>query len=119
MDGHIKQSDERQRYLPERVPPAAARAGHQALVQTAEAVARRSHEAVRPDQAREYTIAPTIRERNEGRNRINNLVRPHEEQSLRKWAQQNNLMLDSAEFDRLDRKSTRLNSSHSSISYAV
>ena len=87
MDGNVGQSDERQRYLPERIPPAAARASQGTLVQTAETIARGCHEAVRPDQAREFTNAPTVRERNEGRNKINNLVRPQEEQALRRWAE--------------------------------
>ena len=100
MDGNVGQSDERQRYLPERIPPAAARASQGTLVQTAETIARRCHEAVRPDQAREYTNAPTVRERNEGRNKINNLVRPQEEQALRGWAEENGLILDSEEFNR-------------------
>jgi hypothetical protein len=100
MDGNVGQSDERQRYLPERIPPAAARASRGTLVQTAETIARRCHEAVRPNQAREYTNAPTVRERNEGRNKINNLVRPHEERALRRWAEENKLILDSEEFDR-------------------
>jgi Serine/Threonine/Tyrosine Kinase found in polyvalent proteins len=96
--------DEQKRYLPERIPPAAARAGQDFLVQTAEAIARRCHEAVRPDQAREYTNAATVRERNEGRNKMNNLVRPEEERTLRAWAEQAGLMLDSAGFDRHWRK---------------
>ncbi len=100
MGGIIKESDERNRYIPERIPPAATRASQQVLVQTAETIARRSHEAVRPDQAREYTNAPTVRERNEGRNKINNLVRPREERALRSWADQNKLFLDSEAFDR-------------------
>ena len=99
MDGNIKKSDERQRYLPERIPPAAARAGQDVLVQTAEALARASHEAVRPDQAGEYTDAPGVRQRNEGRNKVNNLVRPAEEAALEIWAAQNGLLLDSAKFD--------------------
>jgi len=99
MDGNVKQSDERKRYLPERIPPAAARASEDVLIQTAETIARRSHEAVRPDQAREYTHAATVRERNEGRNKVNNLVRPQEERELRAWAEQAGLMLDSAAFD--------------------
>jgi hypothetical protein len=100
MDGNIKKSDERKQYLPERIPPAAIQAGQQSLVQAAEAVARRCHEAVRPDQAGEYTHATTIRERNEGRNKVNNLVRPQEEQALRHWAEENRLILDSEAFDR-------------------
>jgi len=100
MERNIKQSDEQKRYLPERIPPAAARAGRDVLVQAAEAIARRSHEAVRPDQAGEYTNAATVRERNAGRNKINNLVRPEEERALRAWAEQAGLMLDSAGFDR-------------------
>ena len=83
MDGNIRQKDETKRYLPERIPPAATRASEGTLVQAAETVARRCHEAVRPDQAREYTNASTVRERNEGRNKVNNLVRPKEEQALR------------------------------------
>jgi hypothetical protein len=100
MDGKLRQSNEAKRYLPERIPPAAARASENTLVQAAETVARRCHEAVRPDQAREYTNAATVRERNEGRNKVNNLVRPQEEQALRRWAEQNGLMLDSEGFDR-------------------
>ena len=87
MDVKVKQSDERKKYLPERIPPAAARASQDVLVQEAEAIARRSHEAVRPDQAGEYTNAATVRERNEGRNKVNNLVRPQEERELRAWAE--------------------------------
>lgn len=100
MDGNIRQNDETKRYLPERIPPAATRASEGTLVQAAETVARRCHEAVRPDQAREYTNASTVRERNEGRNKVNNLVRPKEEQALRRWAEENGLMLDSEGFDR-------------------
>lgn len=100
MDGKVEQSDEAKRYLPERIPPAAIRACQEALVQAAEAIARRCHEAVRPDQAREYTNATSVRERNEGRNRLNNLIRPQEERALRHWATENGLMLDSEAFDR-------------------
>src|SRR5258708_1911466 len=100
MDANVKQSDETKRYFPERIPPAATRASQDSLVQAAEAVARRCHEAVRPDQAGEFTNAATVRERNAGRNRVNNLVRPQEERALRRWAEENRLMLDSAGFDR-------------------
>ena len=100
MGDNIKKSDEQKRYLPERIPPAAARASEGLLVQTAEAIARASHEAIRPNQAVEYTNAPSVRERNEGRNRINNLVRPKEEAALQTWAEEKGLLLDSTEFDR-------------------
>ncbi len=107
MDDNVKKSDEQERYLPERIPSAAARASQDVLVKTAETIARASHEAVRPDQAGEYTNAPGVRERNEGRNRINNLVRPKEEAALQNWARQQGLMLDSAEFDRRWREQGR------------
>jgi hypothetical protein len=71
MDGIVRQSDEAERYLPEQIPPATTRASQSTLVQAAETVARRCHESVRPDQAREYTNAATVRERNEGRNKVN------------------------------------------------
>lgn len=99
VNGKVRQSDEAEQYLPERIPPAATRASENTLVQAAEAVARRCHEAVRPDQAREYTNAATVRERNEGRNKVNNLVRPQEEKALRGWAETNGLMLESEGFD--------------------
>jgi|ERR1051326_8848828 hypothetical protein len=101
MDVNLGQSDERKRYIPERIPPAAARASQETLVQKAEAIARRCHEAVRPDQAAEYTNATAVRDRNEGRNKVNNLVRPQEERALHRWALEGALILDSAEFDRL------------------
>src|SRR5438876_8353531 len=100
MGDSIKKSNEQKRYLPERIPSAAARASQDVLVQTAEAIARASHEAVQPDQAGEYTNAPTVRERNEGRNKLNNFVRPREEAALQNWAEQRALILDSAGFDR-------------------
>jgi len=100
MDGNIGQSDERKRYLPERIPPEAARASQGLLVRAAEAIACRCHEAIRPDQAGEYTNAQAVRERNEGRNKVNNLVRPLEEEALRRWVEENGLMQDSQEFDR-------------------
>jgi hypothetical protein len=100
MGGNIRKSHERERYLPERIPSAATRASQDVLVQTAETIARASHEAIQPDQAREYTNAATVRDRNEGRNRVNNLVRPQEERVLRAWAVESGLMLDSGEFDR-------------------
>jgi len=100
MDAKLEKNDELRRYLPERVPPAAARASQDILIQTAEAIARRCHEAIRPDQAGEYTDALTVRERNEGRNKINNLVRPREEIALCSWVDQAGLMLDSEAFDR-------------------
>ena len=100
IDGNVRQSDEAERYLPERIPSAATRTSENTLVQAAETVARRCHEAVRPAQARRYTNAATVRKRNEGRNKVNNLVRPQEEQDLRRWAEENGLMLGSEEFDR-------------------
>ena len=46
-----------EKYIPERLPPAAQQAIEGTVIETAEGFARRCHEAVRPDQAREYSVA--------------------------------------------------------------
>jgi hypothetical protein len=99
INDNVKESNETKRYLPERIPPAATRASQKSLVQAAEAITRRCHDAVRPDQAGEFTHAASVRERNEGRNKVNNLVPPQEEKALRRWTEDNRLMLDSEKFD--------------------
>lgn len=87
-------------YVPERLPPGAGASEYGSLIAPAEAISRRSHGAVRPDQAREYSNAGTVGQRRAGRITVNKLVRPLEEAALREWAKKNKLILDNREFNR-------------------
>ena len=89
-----------EKYIPERLPPAAQQAIEGTVIETAEGVARRCHEAVRTDQAREYTAEKRIADRRAGYFAVNRLVRPCEAMALVEWAQATGLMLDGQEFTR-------------------
>jgi hypothetical protein len=87
-------------YLPERLPSGAQQTIEGTVIEAAEGVARRCHEAVRPDQAREFAAEPRTADRRAGYFAVNRIVRPLEERALRAWAQANGLMRDFDEFAR-------------------
>jgi hypothetical protein len=83
-----------EKYRPERLPSGTQRAIEGTIIAAAESVARSCHEAVRPDQAREFTAEKRIADRRAGYFKVNRIVRPLEERALREWAAANDLMLD-------------------------
>ena len=85
-----------EKYIPERLPPPAQQAIKGTSVAAAERVARRCHEAIRPDQAREFAAEKRTADRRAGYFAVNRVVRPLEETALREWAEANGLMLDGA-----------------------
>src|SRR5580658_4919318 len=87
-------------YVPERLPPAAQQAIAGTVIEAAESVARRCHETVRPDQAREFTAEKRIAERRAGYFAVNRLIRPLEQAALRRWAQESGLLMSGQEFKR-------------------
>ena len=89
-----------EKYIPERLPPAAQQAIEGTIIAAAESVARRCHEAIRPDQAGEYAGQKRIADRRAGYFAVNRIVRPLEETALREWAQASDLMPDGLNFNR-------------------
>jgi Serine/Threonine/Tyrosine Kinase found in polyvalent proteins len=85
-------------YLPERLPQAAQQAIEGSIIEAAEGIARRCHEAVRPDQAREFAAESRTADRRAGYFAVNRIVRPLEQEALHAWAQVNHLLLDTAKF---------------------
>src|SRR5665213_946388 len=86
------------KYIPERLPAPAEQAIGGTCVAAAEGIARRCHEAIRPDQAREYAAEKRTADRRAGYFAVNRVVRPLEETTLREWARKNGLMLDGRDF---------------------
>jgi hypothetical protein len=72
-----------EKYLPERLPPEAQRAIEGTLVAAAESLTRRCHEAVRPDQAREFAAQTRTADRRASYFSVNRIVRPWEEGTIR------------------------------------
>jgi hypothetical protein len=89
-----------ERYLPERLPPAAEQALEGTVIAAAEGIARRCHEAVRPDQAREFAAESRTADRRAGYFAVNRIVRPLEEEAIRAWACTVHLLFDAADFTR-------------------
>jgi hypothetical protein len=89
-----------ERYLPERLPQGAQQTIAGTVIEATESIARRCHEAVRPDQAREFSTERRTADRRAGYFAVNRIVRPREEEALRAWARANHLLLDAAEFTR-------------------
>jgi Serine/Threonine/Tyrosine Kinase found in polyvalent proteins len=89
-----------ERYLPERLPPAARHAIEGTIIAAAEGIARRCHEAVQPDQAREFAAQTRTADRRAGYFAVNRIVRPLEEDALRAWAPTTHLLLNAADFTR-------------------
>jgi len=87
-------------YIPERLPLPAQQTIEGTSIAAAEGVARRCHEAIQPDQAREFAREKRTADRRAGYFAVNRIVRPREETALREWAQANGLMLDGREFTR-------------------
>ena len=90
-------------YSPDRIPSGAERAytgrGGKKL-KVATAVAYRSHEAIRDDSLSEYTSEKEYSKKAANRNLMSQRVKPVEEKSLRKWAEQVGLLMDNNEFER-------------------
>ena len=89
-----------EKYIPERLPPSAQQAIEGTSIAAAEGVARRCHEAIRPDQAREFTAQSRTADPRAGYFAVNRIVRPLEEEALRAWACTTRLLLDAADFNR-------------------
>lgn len=89
-----------ERYLPERLPQAAQQACEGTVIATAEGIARGCHEAIRPDQAREFAAEIRPADRRAGYFAVNRIVRPLEDEALRAWASTRHLLLETLDFDR-------------------
>ena len=89
-----------EKYIPERLPPPAQQAIEGTSIAAAEGIARRCHEAIRPDQAREFAAEKRTADRRAGYFAVNRIVRPLEETALREWAEANGSMLDGGDFTR-------------------
>src|SRR5205085_9311348 len=73
-------------------------AGQEGRLEAATHVALRCHATLRPDQGPEYAQIANRARRQAAINALNRIIRPFEEQDLRRWADENGLMLDSDEF---------------------
>jgi hypothetical protein len=87
-------------YNAEQIPRGAREAIAGTLVQAAEGLARRIHEAISEGQAREFAGEKIHGKRRAGRFEINRRVRPLEEAALREWAGRSSLLWDAEEFTR-------------------
>ena len=85
-------------YAVDRLPPEVEREGEEDALRPATEVSARSHATIRPDQGREYAQIADRSQRQGPINALNRILRPLEEQNLRRWAEANGWMLDSDQF---------------------